>query len=492
MNPALDPVAASTWRLIYPWLILLPLALTAGRIVGVERIYEPSMYGPPRANSYGADRPEPITRTWPKTRPEPTPQFSSNDRSRWATIYNLVENGTFVIGRRVDDPQKPKGYRDEGIIFRSDFASVDKVLNPRTHEFYSTKPPLLPVLVAGEYWLLKHGLGLSLDQDRWPVIIIILLTVNWLPLALFLVLLRRLVEQFCDNLWARLLVMATAGFGTFITTFAVTLNNHTPAAVAVLIAVYTILRSAPGERLPKGRILLAGFFASFATCMELPAAAFLATLGLWLLWREPTRTLFVGLPAVLLPIAAFLGTNYVAMGEWEPVYSKFGSEWYEYPGSHWQVKPGEVKRGIDFAAEPKFIYAFHLLLGHHGILSLTPVWLLTGIGIGMRLFGREGRLPAWLAGQTALVSGIVIAFYIATTNNYGGWTSGPRWLIWLTPLWLLLLLPAAEVVSRAARGRIFGYSLLGVSVFSVTYPVFNPWRHPWIYQMCEYFHWLRY
>ena len=87
---------------------------------------------------------------------------------------------------------------------------------------------------------------------------------------------------------------------------------------------------------------------------------------------------------------------------------------------------------------------------------------------------------------------IVIAFYIRQTNNYGGWTSGLRWLFWLTPLLLLTMLPVADALSRWRWGRLLAYVFLGISIFSATYPVWNPWRHPWIYQLCESMDWLRY
>ena len=78
------------------------------------------------------------------------PTFSSNDRSRWATVRALVEEGTFVIGRR--DPSKitdKNKYGDYGIVFEDGWGTVDKVMDPDTREFYSTKPPLLPILMAG-------------------------------------------------------------------------------------------------------------------------------------------------------------------------------------------------------------------------------------------------------------------------------------------------------------------------------------------------------
>ena len=148
--------------------------------------------------------------------------------------------------------------------------------------------------------------------------------------------------------------------------------------------------------------------------------------------------------------------------------------------------------------EGRAVYAFHLLLGHHGAFSLTPVFLLSLAGMVMlalharpALFGvrREGTAEAGsrrgltLAGLLTLgVTVVVLAFYILFLDerkrNYGGWTSGPRWLIWLTPLWLVALLPAADWLGRRRWGRVVGYALLALSVVSVSYPQYSPWRTP--------------
>src|SRR2546423_169169 len=75
---------------------------------------------------------------------------------------------------------------DTGIIFEDGWQSVDKVLHPERLEFYSTKPPLLTVMAAGEYWLLRKAFGWSIVDDRWKVIPTILITFNVLPLLLYL------------------------------------------------------------------------------------------------------------------------------------------------------------------------------------------------------------------------------------------------------------------------------------------------------------------
>lgn len=93
---------------------------------------------------------------------------------------------------------------------------------------------------------------------------------------------------------------------------------------------------------------------------------------------------------------------------------------------------------------------------------------------------------------TAALTVVVISFYVWQTNNYGGWTCGPRWLMWLTPLWLLTLVPVADRLAACRKGRALGYVLLAVSVLSASYPVVNPWRHPWIYNFMEARGWVQY
>src|SRR5512139_3994155 len=157
-------------------LYALMLAATAGmmtaRVANVEFLYEPSLY-----KAYPA-------RKWPTEKPEPQPSFGSNDRARWATVKSLVEEKTYVIGRRVDDPESKTGYRDEGILFSPGFGSVDVVLHPERREFYSTKPPLLTQLAAAEYWVIHNVFKKNISEHRWETVVPILLVTNVLPLVL--------------------------------------------------------------------------------------------------------------------------------------------------------------------------------------------------------------------------------------------------------------------------------------------------------------------
>ena len=504
--------SSSLRNFVYALMITVAAGSVAARVVGVTEVYEPYRYREPGDTT--ASKP-----TWPALRPTPTPTLGGNDRSRWATVRALVDHGTYVIGHREDalrTPQNP--YGDTGIMAEPGWKTFDMVQRPDTGDFYSSKPPLLPTLLAGEYWVLKKLLGWSITDPHGWVIHTILLTVNWLPFVISLVLLARLVERLGTTDWGRLFAFAAGCFATYQTTFAIALNNHTVACWSALFALYFALPLfAERERKhddssplppppsslppPHSSLLFAGFFAAFTACNELPAASLAVVLFVLLLIRWPRPTLLYFVPAALVPVAAFFVTNYLAIGQWTPAYGEFGGPWYNFPGSHWELQPGEIKPGIDFAwqKETKLEYALNLLVGHHGLFSLSPIFLLAVAGMFLVLgqyLRREGvgglvrffqELPPrpLIAGLGLVLTVTVVGFYIVKTGNYGGWTAGPRWLMWLTPLFLLAMLPCVDGLAGRRWGRWLGYVLLGFSVFSVSYPAWNPWRHPWIYNLLE-------
>jgi hypothetical protein len=502
-------------RRVYTLLIVVATATAAGRVLSTERVYEPHLAPPPNIPTDGRYQ------AWPATPPRAVPTFGSNDRSRWDTVRALVDDGTFVIGHydpALVSPNNPEGI--SGIAFEDGWKTIDKVLHPERKVFLSSKPPLLTVLMAGQYWLLKHTFGWAISHQTNEVVRTGLLTFNVLPFALYLFLLSRLAEEFGRTDWGRLYIVAAAAFGTLLTLFLITFNNHTPAAVAALVALYAALRagfpwqeaetepsSYSGPPLPRspqpaavGWLVLAGLAAGFLVNCELPGLALAAILGLCLLVRAPGRTLLWFAPPVLLFLGVFFSLNYLATGELLPIYEKLNTSWYQYPGSVWStIHPGEG-RGIEYAKfiESRWEYAFHLLLGHHGWFSLMPIHLLglAGMVVGVvhlckRWAGRKEPAPGIGWDVTAVgglaTSAIVFSFYalVVATANYGGWTNGPRWLMWLTPLWLVAMLPVVDWLGQRRWGRVLALALLAFSVVSMSYQLWNPWRHPWIYNLMD-------
>jgi hypothetical protein len=514
-------------------LIVIAFGVACGHIISAQRVYEPSL---------ARDERDPKDRRplWPKTRPNPLPMYGSNDRSRWATVRALVDDGTFAIGRRdlrtvhasavaplgQLDPLGAAvlagaGYgarvnSDSGIIFEDGWQSVDKVLDPSTMTYYSSKPPLLSVLIAGLYWLLKLVTGWTLTTAPNQVIRTLLLVINGVPFAIYLWQLCRLVETCGRTEWGRLYVLGTAAFGTLVTPFLITLNNHTVATFAVMFAWLAFLRIAQGSR-SWYQFVSAGFFSAFAATNELPALAFTAAVLGLLLWWHPRQTLRLALPPALLAGAAFFAANYAELQTWRVAYAQTESVWYQYEGSHWRVAPGQMKYGIDWARktgrEGPAEYAANVLVGHHGVFSLTPVWALaaaamvisTAALVGLCVYrfrlssqsrkaipfsiSRDNGLPWFVPPLALLLSVVVVGFYLISTNNYGGWTNGLRWLMWLTPIWLGCVLPIADLFAERRWTRAVCYVLLAVSVFSMNYEPWNPWRHPWLYDALQEMGW---
>ena len=515
-----SPDAARLARSACGLLILIAFAMTCARIVSAQLVPEPSLH---------SNEKQPGKRLWPKSMPRPMPTFSSNDRSRWATVRALADHGTYVVGKR--DPAvvrasavAPLGQLDPvaaamlagaghftrispayntGIIFEDGYQTVDKVLHPETLEYYSTKPPILATLLAGLYLALKAVTGWTLAEHPFRVVYTILLLVNAVPFAVYLVQLRRIVETWGRTDWARLYVVGAGAFATLVSPFLITLNNHTLGTFSVMFAWLALLRvwqHRDGSRAgapPWYHFVSAGFFAAFAVCNEMPALAFAAAVFVLLLWWFPGRTLLLFVPAALVPMVAFFATNYLAIGQFRPIQSDFGGRFYRYEGSHWRLpNEGERPPGIDWALyhESRGEYALHVLVGHHGLFSLTPIWLLAVAAMLVGLTRRgppppgdverpPAELPWFVQPLGLALTVVVLGFFLTQTTNYGGWTNGLRWLMWLTPVWLTCLLPMADRLGRSATGRLVAYVCLAASVFSAHYWLWNPWRHPWIYDL---------
>jgi hypothetical protein len=54
------------------------------------------------------------------------------------------------------------------------------------------------------------------------------------------------------------------------------------------------------------------------------------------------------------------------------------------------------------------------------------------------------------------------------------------------------MLPAADWLGKRRWGRVLASALLAISVLSVSYPAWNPWRHPWIYNYMDWRGWISY
>lgn len=405
------------------------------------------------------------------------PLQSANDRSRWCTVWSLVERGTFQI----DEIRQRAGWDTIDLVHVDD-------------HFYSTKPPLLTTIVAGITWCVQRVTGWNLIGQTQQVTFLVLLVVNIVPFYLSLLAWIAIVERIAKHDWTRLFAVITASFATLVTPFLMTLNNHTVATAAVMVSLFALMRiidRAP-EQTAYWPFALCGLASAWAAVNELPAALLVALLLVASYRTSPGKTLVGFIPAAALPIVALMVTNIIATGSWKPFYADYGTDKYRFiidgVPSYW-MQPQGVDRNID----SPWVYFLHCTVGHHGLFSLTPIAMLALAGWAMSFRVKDTFLKQALLGG-AFTSAIVIAFYMTRTQNYnyGGVSCALRWAIWLTPLWLVAIVPVLDRFVGMWTFRGAATLLVGISIYSAWQPIDNPWRQPWLFQWMQNVGWIDY
>ncbi|MEN9577780.1 MAG: hypothetical protein RJA70_789 [Pseudomonadota bacterium] len=391
---------------------------------------------------------------------------NSNTGSRYATVEALVDFGTFAIN-------------DSVYNFTIDKIKIDK-------NYYSSKPPTLPTLAAGVYWVHQKLTGKTIATDEGDVLWVIGMCTGWLSHVVLLIYFFKLGLLLFKRQLAQLGSLVGVAFGCLSVAFSTTLNNHSIGATLVFACFYHTVcarRAAPGN---VSHYVFAGLYAGFGPAIDLPSAIMSSGAFVLLGLRDWRKTFMFFVPAVLPGAATALTLSYLSSGSIEPVYLR--TSLYKYAGSYWNNRSG-----IEALREPKHIYGFHALFGHHGLFSMTPL-----LGFGAWALYRELRKRSALFQESLLVAIFCLAlltFYIIRTRNYGGWSVGMRWFVPFMPLlmfyfglWLdRVLFPKLTTLSeKAVMSSKWGLVVLslGVSAFHVqdglTCPFqFSRW-HNWL------------
>jgi hypothetical protein len=215
-----------------------------------------------------------------------------------------------------------------------------------------------------------------------------------------------------------------------------------------------------------------GFLASLAVALDLGAAVWALGLGVFLVVRRPHGGYVLFLLGAALPALAHLVLTIELTGDALPFYGR--SELYQYPGSYWE-NPADFDR----LREPRWLYAIHALIGHHGLFALTP-WFLFAIPGALAIWRvqRERALAAVLA---AVCLGTMAIYLLWGPSNYGGTCTGMRWFIVLTPLLWYAALSGAALWQHSRRwpGMVFRV-LVVVGIIHASLALSGPWQvSPW-------------
>ncbi|MCA9440442.1 MAG: hypothetical protein KC964_06515 [Candidatus Omnitrophica bacterium] len=446
-----------------------------------------------------------------------------NDKSRMATVDSLVKRGTWVI----EESRFHKTDTPVGTI-------IDKV--QIDGHFYSSKPPVFPFLMAGEYWVLhKFGLDFEDDDQLRFLVWILTFTFTGIPFLLIGLLFKISARWFIEDPLIRLVGLFTILWGNELMGFAQTVNNHVPAAFLFFAAMVGGLGLVHGKLQPKPiHFIWTGLAAGLLPTVDIPACFFCVPLWIYLVRAFPTKTLIWFTLGAAPPLVLHFILNYKISGGLLPFY--LNDEYYQWQGSYW-----DRKMAMDAAGEyeTRHVNFFHSTVGRKGLFSLYPVLIFSAVYVLWCLSRTRPRLDrvigilylavipalgyvAWAYNQDIRVShhisfiyymlfafipffvaaylltslkkevggrppalaleGITMGaltlmwliFYCLMRDNYGGSATGYRWFMFFVPsLQFFGILALAHFKSRGAW--LVACILIGLSFYASWQATVQPW-----------------
>jgi hypothetical protein len=387
-------------------------------------------------------------------RHEPT---SWSDSSRLATVESLVDRQTFSIS---------------GSLFARDIG--DKVFIDG--EFYSHKPPVPAVLMAGVYGILQVATGLKASETPSSFYRLMTVSSSGIAYVIAVACLFQLTTRLRLPLSSRLLLAASFAGATLAPVYSRAVNDHI-LGLAVTVALFATLsnrKTTPGA-LPWtiGQLLVSGMLAGLAYTLDVASglpllAAITALIGFRSRSLAQCAVLILG----ALPwIAVNHVVNYAISGSLTPI--AMTPEFFQWPGSPF-VDPATLTGAWNHDDIAGFVtYGVGLLIGPVGFMVFNlPVWLAPH---GLLRLARRGapELPELItAAIWALTTWLA---YAALSTNYGGESISIRWFV---PLLGAAFLVLCVFVREFPEYR---YDLLLLSGFG-TFWSFRMWqRGPWGY-----------
>ncbi len=397
---------------------------------------------------------------------------SWNDGSHLAAAESLVDRGTFIIDESIfvtaPEAHSPYPPSDE-VLARG--GTRDRVYV--NGHFYSDKPPVVSLLLAGIYAVLQRGFGLHAAADpqrfcRWLTLgssgvayVIAVWSIHAIGVRLGLSRRRRVA------------LAASFAASTLALAYSRTVNQHELllAVASLLFLVLSRISASPSSA--RGTWLAAGALAGLAYALDLGAGPLLCAFALGLVWYRARR---IG-PVVLFilaaapPIALHHGITWAIGGTLRPLNSV--PAFLQWPGSPFDVSNAT---GVLHHSLGSFIvYAAAVLFGKRGfVLHNLPLLLLVpGIAAVWRRKTTErpeiAAALCWCLG-TWLV-------YSLFSNNYSGGAVSVRWFVpLLAPAYVMLAVLLREERERA--GEFAFLSGVGALLAAVAW-----WRGPWTLNM---------
>ena len=364
----------------------------------------------------------PITRTAP---------VSDHEWSRLGTIDSIVERRSFDL-----ETSRFHGTGDK-IYYQG--------------HYYSHQPPLLPVLEAPVYWVLRR-----FDLRFWNsapfdlAYYLFTLFTNGLAFALTVVVFDRLLSLvgFVSR-WRRAFAFLLPA-STWLLPYALVTNNHGISALLTASMAYLLLSISMHGGTTR-RAWLLGMSLGVITAIEVvPLVSFVPFASLFVVSRaDMRRPLPLALFAIglLVPLVAHAALNVPLTGDLRP--GGFHAELFDYEGSKFtsETLTGQLNHDSigEFAG-----YSWRALVSERSYLTFAPV-LLIGLVAGVVAQRRWGvNAGAYLVLFWGSVYSLLATLLM--TNNLGGAAVGYRHAVFICPSLLALVLPILGEPAAPALG----------------------------------------
>jgi hypothetical protein len=403
---------------------------------------------------------------------------SWNDGSRLAAVESLTEHGTLAIDDsvfvRVPDDLVASGHTPYPVSlpFLRQSGTMDK-LRVRGH-FYSDKPPVATVLLAGLYYPARW-LGAPMIRERpdwwcW----FLALTSGGAALVLAVWCLDRIAGLLGLSGWWRIVVTASFALATMAPTYAENVNNHIlflGVAAGVFLQVVRLAQADLANETPLGDLVLLGSLAGLGYTLDLGCGPVLLACGLpWLIWRIRR---VVPILVVLLAAAPWgilhHALNYAVCGTFAPINSN--PEHFRWSGSAFNE---QNMTGLLHHSVPSWVtYSLAMLFGKRGFLvhNLPLLMLIPGVVWLWRRCRQDRPEIALAAGWSA---GCWLLYATFSVHQSGSCCS-IRWFVpLLAPGYFLLALIVREG-GPAWRRPFVVLSAAGVALGMLMW-IGGPWR----------------
>ena len=322
--------------------------------------------------------------------------LSGNEASRFAVVQAWGEQRVFHING-------------------TEFRTVDRIT--RGGKIYSDKPLPLSWALGTVHAAVHVCTGLNFHDNYHLLIYLYGLFVGGLVnVLIFLWLFGHLRRRREGSVEKKFVIALGAVLGSWLLSYSVTVNNHSPAALAFLgwFIVLEKFGRLPGRRLAA----VAGLTAGIVTALDIPTGFFCCLVTPFVLYFSGGKNWRLAGTGVAACAAAGIGIASLNMYAYDtllPLYVAGGG--------------GTFSPGTD--QKDHLFYAFEALAGGRGLLSYQPflLFLVPGLGIFRKKFSAAER------GALACAL-LCVLFYLVMTNEFGGAAYGFRYLIPVLPvLW---------------------------------------------------------